>query len=43
MAQPDELFGIYVKTFGKMKSGTKIVNSDYYHPGPTCSLRSTTR
>lgn len=31
MASPDELFGIYTVTFGKVKSGTKLTNGDYVH------------
>jgi hypothetical protein len=27
------LFDRYVQTFGKVKSGTKLENKDYVHPG----------
>ena len=31
MASDDDLYGLYTRVFGKVKSGTKLTNRDYAH------------
>lgn len=31
MATDEDLYQIYLKAYGKVRSGTKLVNNDYFH------------